>query len=233
MNAMEAHEATMSETPDIISIINSYTSLEKRGNIYTGFCPFCGSADEKMVVRPELNEWHCFQCGIGGNAEDFVTLYEAMILHHPQVDERRGEVQQSAAPDTATPAAENTDLAPEDHSNQVLDAYFSRLRQVSGYIAAAVIDGNMQIISTDGTPDSGTDINKLNELFISIIDDTHTILAEDHTAMESEVVLSSDSGMVIFSSLFFREEPVHVIVLAKENKQQYLLRMHINQLRKY
>lgn len=227
----------MSEMPDIIAIINGYALLEKHGNVYTGFCPFCNSVEEKLVVRPNLNEWHCFQCGAGGNADDFVTLYEGTIRSRTATAaaalQASVESRPSAGKKRVAVAADTVeDDLPLADSAAAIAAYFLRLREVSGYQAAAIVGGNMQVIATDSVDAVQLDFSRLNELFIHIIDEAHTVLGENLFAMESRVSLSAEGGVVLYSPMYFREEPVHVMVLCREKREQYLMAMQVGLLKK-
>jgi hypothetical protein len=228
---------------EIAEIIGNYTFLEKHGNIYKGFCPFCNSingpfynsSDEKLVIRPELNEWHCFHCGAGGSAEDFVALYNTKVL-------KRSTDDQSKAPATGTvgpakskhPATKEPEEPPplaDDAS--ALHHYFSRLREVKGYQAAAIFDGSMDILSLDSTVESEFDFRRLNELFMNIIDSARSLYRDDMTTIESGVTMDSEKGIVIYCTMQFKEEPVHVIVLGSERRQIHLMKLLVDQLRKY
>lgn len=221
----------MSDDSDIVSIINTYTFLEKQGNVYKGFCPFCNSQEERFIVRPDLNEWHCFECGAGGDADDFVALYEGTILHRTP---GQGNAETPTAQTESPVSEEEQEIAALSDSEEVFKRYFDTLRKISGYTAAAIIDGNLQLLAADTT--DGTDavqLTQLNQVFMDIIDEAHKVFGEDLTAMESEITIGSDEGILLYSALQFRDEPVRVIVLGKEKPQQPLLRMRINQLKKY
>ena len=231
-----------SDSSEITEIIGSYTFLEKRGNIYKGYCPFCNdiiglfcdSSEERLIVRPELNEWHCFRCGAGGTAEDFVALYNTEVLHHSN--------DQTGAPatDTVEPAAskppvaeEPEELPPLADQAFVFRHYFSRLREVKGYQAAAIFDGGMNILSHDSTVESEIDFRKLDELFMNIIDSARSLYRDDMTTIDSGLMMDSEAGMVIYSTMQFKEEPVHVIVLGSERRQLHLMKLQVEQLKKY
>lgn len=65
--------------PGIVAIIGCYGPLEPHGKRgYQGYCPFCSTIDATLYVRPDLDEWHCFECGAGGDAYDFVSRMEVV-----------------------------------------------------------------------------------------------------------------------------------------------------------
>ncbi len=232
-----------SDSSQIAEIIGNYTFLEKHGNIYKGYCPFCNSiigplynsSDEKLVVRPELNEWHCFQCGAGGSAEDFVALYNSNVLNRSNDDQRSAPTTGTVEPDTnkLQAAEEAGELSPLADDSSVLHHYFSRLREVKGYQAAAIFDGSMDILSLDSTVESKIDYRRLNELFMSIIDSARSIYSDDMTTIDSGVTIDSEEGIVIYSTMQFKEEPVHVIVFGSERRQLHLMKLQVDQLKKY
>ena len=60
---------------DLISIIGRHTTLKRAGNEYKGCCPFHGEKSPSFYVNPQKNIYHCFGCGVGGNAISFCLLY--------------------------------------------------------------------------------------------------------------------------------------------------------------
>lgn len=61
---------------DIVEIINSYITLEKKGKNYFGVCPFHDDHSPSMSVSPTLQIFNCFTCKSGGNVFNFVSSYE-------------------------------------------------------------------------------------------------------------------------------------------------------------
>ena len=66
------------EDSDIVSVINHYISLTKKGNNYTCCCPFHEEKTPSFVVSPQKAIFHCFGCGAGGNVLTFIKDYEAL-----------------------------------------------------------------------------------------------------------------------------------------------------------
>lgn len=239
---MATGKAVSPDSGDIVEIIGSYTFLERHGDIYKGYCPFCSSVmdsfcdsgDERLVVRPELNEWHCFQCGAGGSVEDFVELYNTKVLHRINDDQSSTQVtvrvRSSAGEQAATEEPEK--LSPLSDGDAVFHHYISRLREVKGYQATAIFDGGMNILSLDTAMESEIDFGGLNELFIGIVDSARSLYTDEMTAIDSGVTLDSDAGIVIYSSMQFKEEPVHVIAVGSERRQLHLMKLLVEQLRK-
>ena len=61
---------------DIVKIIGSYLSLQKKGKNYVAICPFHDDTNPSMVISPEKQYFKCFVCGTGGTAISFVQKYE-------------------------------------------------------------------------------------------------------------------------------------------------------------
>jgi len=61
---------------DILDVVSQYVDLKKRGRNYFGVCPFHHEKTASFSVAPEKEIFHCFGCGKGGNAINFVMEYE-------------------------------------------------------------------------------------------------------------------------------------------------------------
>jgi DNA primase len=61
---------------DIVDLIGSFIPLKKRGKNYVGSCPFHQEKTPSFNVSPDRQMYHCFGCGVGGNAISFVMEYE-------------------------------------------------------------------------------------------------------------------------------------------------------------
>ena len=66
------------EDSDIVSVLNHYISLSKKGNNYTCCCPFHEEKTPSFVVSPQKAIFHCFGCGAGGNVLTFIKDYEGL-----------------------------------------------------------------------------------------------------------------------------------------------------------
>lgn len=61
---------------DIVQIIGKYVALKKAGRNLKGLCPFHSEKTPSFMVAPDRQVFHCFGCGKGGSAIDFVMEYE-------------------------------------------------------------------------------------------------------------------------------------------------------------
>lgn len=76
------------ERVDIVELISSYLPLKRSGGNYQGLCPFHGEKTPSFNVNPARQIFHCFGCGIGGNAVSFVMKMEG--LSFPEAVRRLG-----------------------------------------------------------------------------------------------------------------------------------------------
>ncbi len=63
---------------DIVETIGPYVALKKAGRNFKGLCPFHHEKTPSFVVNPDKQIFHCFGCGIGGNAVGFVMRQERL-----------------------------------------------------------------------------------------------------------------------------------------------------------
>ena len=70
------------QSADIVSIISNYTNLTQKGAQYWGCCPFHNEKTPSFTVDPIKKFYHCFGCGVGGDAVKF--LMEMEKLSYPE-----------------------------------------------------------------------------------------------------------------------------------------------------
>ncbi|MFH1613450.1 MAG: DNA primase [bacterium] len=63
------------ENVNIVEIISSYIPLKKSGRDFKAPCPFHSEKTPSFFVNPLKGIFHCFGCGVGGNAINFIMLY--------------------------------------------------------------------------------------------------------------------------------------------------------------
>ena len=64
------------DAADIVDLVSKYVDLKKRGQNYFGLCPFHNEKTPSFSVAPAKEIYHCFGCGAGGSAFDFIMEYE-------------------------------------------------------------------------------------------------------------------------------------------------------------
>ena len=66
------------ERASIFEVVSDYVSLRKSGANYQGLCPFHGEKTPSFNVNPARGIFHCFGCGVGGNAVTFIMKMEGL-----------------------------------------------------------------------------------------------------------------------------------------------------------
>ena len=68
----------VNDRTDLVSLIGEYTRLERRGTDWWGCCPFHNEKTPSFHVVPSRKMYHCFGCGQGGSAINFVMEIEKL-----------------------------------------------------------------------------------------------------------------------------------------------------------
>ena len=63
---------------DIVEVVSRYVQLKKGGANYSGLCPFHNEKTPSFSVSPAKQFYHCFGCGVHGNAIGFLMAYGGM-----------------------------------------------------------------------------------------------------------------------------------------------------------
>ena len=66
------------ESTKIEEVVSEFVTLRKRGINYVGLCPFHNDSHPSFSVSPTRGICHCFTCGKGGNAVNFLMELEQM-----------------------------------------------------------------------------------------------------------------------------------------------------------
>jgi len=64
--------ARVRDATDLVALINERVLLKPKGRLFWGLCPFHGEKTPSFKVDPATQLWHCFGCGLGGDAFGFV-----------------------------------------------------------------------------------------------------------------------------------------------------------------
>lgn len=65
---------------DIVDIVGRHVQLKKGGANFMGLCPFHGEKSPSFSVSPSKQFYHCFGCGVSGDAIKFMTEYGGMTF---------------------------------------------------------------------------------------------------------------------------------------------------------
>ncbi len=71
---------------DIVDLISGYLELKKSGANFKALCPFHQEDTPSFVISPSKQIFHCFGCGVGGDAIKFLMEYEK--LTYPEAVEK-------------------------------------------------------------------------------------------------------------------------------------------------
>ncbi len=63
---------------DIVDVIDARVKLKKKGKNYSACCPFHNEKTPSFSVSQEKQFYHCFGCGVHGNAISFLMDYERL-----------------------------------------------------------------------------------------------------------------------------------------------------------
>ncbi|MEQ8850643.1 MAG: DNA primase [Phycisphaerales bacterium] len=66
------------DATDIVDVVGDHVPLRQKGREFVCLCPFHDDRNPSMYVVPTKQIFHCFVCGAGGNAIDFVMKYHGM-----------------------------------------------------------------------------------------------------------------------------------------------------------
>jgi DNA primase len=104
---------------DIVEVVGRHVELKKAGINHKGLCPFHGEKSPSFIVSPSRQTYHCFGCGVHGNAIGFLMehtgagfveavedLAQQVGLQVPQ-DERSPEERERAQAQKARQATLN------------------------------------------------------------------------------------------------------------------------------
>ena len=65
---------------DIVELVGRFVNLRKAGQNYKGLCPFHGEKTPSFMVNPRKGIFHCFGCGVGGDAFGFIMRQDRLAF---------------------------------------------------------------------------------------------------------------------------------------------------------
>jgi DNA primase len=66
------------QTVDIVEVISAHTDLRRQGARWVGLCPFHEERTPSFSVDAQEKLYHCFGCGVGGDAIKFIEEKEGL-----------------------------------------------------------------------------------------------------------------------------------------------------------
>ncbi|MET3495959.1 DNA primase [Variovorax boronicumulans] len=125
---------------DVVEIVGRYVPLKKAGANFMGLCPFHGEKSPSFSVSPTKQFYHCFGCGVHGNAIGFLMEHAGMGFVEA-VHDLAGQYGLQVPEDDASPA-ERARAANQRQKQATLtdvlekagEAYRKSLRQAPGAI---------------------------------------------------------------------------------------------------
>ncbi len=68
--------ARIKDSTDIVELVGRFLQLRRAGNAWKACCPFHNEKTPSFSVNPARQTFHCFGCGVGGDAVKFVMMFE-------------------------------------------------------------------------------------------------------------------------------------------------------------
>lgn len=68
--------ARIKDSADIVELLGRYLQLRRAGNSWKACCPFHSEKTPSFHVNPARQSFHCFGCGVGGDAIKFIMMFE-------------------------------------------------------------------------------------------------------------------------------------------------------------
>ncbi len=218
---------------DIVSVIDSYVPLEHTETAYRGYCPFCHDTESTLVVRPDIQTWHCFGCGQGGDVYDFVAAF-ADVSRARAKQLLSGEPRPAAAtpkPAAAPIAAEPPPVAEwEPPEAGPYQAYFLRLRRLKGYVLAAILDAE-HLLAIDNPVGEDPPLGTLSELFADMAARGEALLGDATQDEHCEILFEDQQRAMVFMECQHEGKELRVLLLLHDRSQLFLARLQAASLR--
>ena len=65
---------------DIVEIVGQFVNLKRTGEHWKGLCPFHSEKTPSFTVNPKRGIFHCFGCGVGGDAFGFLMRQDRLAF---------------------------------------------------------------------------------------------------------------------------------------------------------
>ena len=141
---------------DLVSLVENYTHLEKRGYDWWGCCPFHNEKTPSFHVIPDKRMYHCFGCGAGGSTVKFMMEMEKLSFN---------EAVEALAKRAGIPviyAEGSYRSAPEDSFKEDLLELYARVSGTFHYFLLHMPEGAAALRYLQGRSVSGEMIERFN-----------------------------------------------------------------------
>lgn len=106
---------------DIVDLVDPRVKLKKQGKNYGACCPFHNEKSPSFIVSPDRQTYHCFGCGVHGNAIDFMMEYES--LEFVEAIEELAHIQGLEVPREQRTGSNYSNAAPKVSTEQKRNLY--------------------------------------------------------------------------------------------------------------
>src|SRR6186713_742319 len=109
---------------DIVEIVGRSVELKRAGSTWKGLCPFHGEKSPSFTVTPSRQTYHCFGCGVHGNAVGFLMEQHGMGF----IEAVRDLAQQAglSVPEEAGPPGDREEAARQKQKQLTLNDVLAR-----------------------------------------------------------------------------------------------------------
>ncbi|RXJ94901.1 DNA primase [Malaciobacter molluscorum] len=167
---------------EIVDVISQSLELKKSGANFKACCPFHGEDTPSFVVSPAKQIYHCFGCGVGGDAIKFIMEYEK--LAYPEAIEKLASMYNVTLSydDSNKP---KQDLKVLDSINQYFIKLFTNNNVAKDYIKSrGISEFSIEKFEIGYAPKSFETINYLKNNYLNLAD-----------AKELGVIDSGENGL--------------------------------------
>ncbi|MGR5351749.1 DNA primase [Vibrio sp. PNB22_4_1] len=129
---------------DIVDIIDARVKLKKKGKNYGACCPFHNEKTPSFSVSQEKQFYHCFGCGVHGNAIDFIMEFERLdfveaieeLASYLGLDVPREQRSGGSGPSNSGPQASSSEKRSlYDLMGSIAQFYRNQLKQPASKVA--------------------------------------------------------------------------------------------------
>src|SRR5438128_10067611 len=111
---------------DLVAVVQRRVPLKKSGHDWKGLCPFHGEKTSSFYVVPDKKMFHCFGCGVSGDAIKFVMQTEGRSFRDA-VEQLANEAGVDLTPPDAEEARRSARRAALGEVNEKACTFYERI----------------------------------------------------------------------------------------------------------